>query len=157
MLLSLFLFLIQHGCGMFLVSLVAKALTGSLVFLFCHQHFSNPDIWGVTGEAFSSHETSPEKSIHSANLGENLPCSRPWVDPEIQRWLRTTIHTLRCRGSLILFMACLPLSSHNEHLVSIIWVIIHHPFLFCTKVCPYMILKDLSTGIQSSIQMCAYI
>ena len=98
-------------------------------FLFCHQHSSNPDRWSVTGEAF------PVMRLLQRNPFIQQTSVKTCCVPGLGTWTSKIIkhnhpHFSWHCGSLILFMACLILSSNDEHLVSIIYVIIHRPFFF---------------------------
>lgn len=109
---------------------MSKALTGSLVFYFATNILPTQtyEAWlvrlfpvmGLLQRNPFIQQTSV-KTCHVPGLG--------WPrDSKIIK--HNHPHFSWHCGCLILFMACLTLSSNDEHLASIIYVIIHHSFLF---------------------------
>ena len=114
---------------MFLVSLMSKALTGSLVFYFATSILPTQidEVWLV--------RLFPVMRLLQRNPFIQQTSVKTCCVPGLGTWTSKIIkhnhpHFSWHCGSLILFMACLILSSNDEHLVSIIYVIIHHPFFF---------------------------
>ena len=114
---------------MFLVSLMSKVLTGSLVFYFATSILPTQidEVWLV--------RLFPVMRLLQRNPFIQQTSVKTCCVPGLGTWNSKIIkhnhpHFSWHCGSLILFMACLILSSNDEHLVSIIYVIIHRTFFF---------------------------